>query len=189
MWCSDIPDTARPYVAQREGLPGGSNADLRSKLRRTTIHPVLAGRWYVVRPRMTSQRGLFIATALLEIGSGVVTAFWPGRAIELLFGTAIVQAEPLATARLYAAALTALGVACWCVRAEPPGRAVRAMICGMLTYNVGACVLLPTIAMTSNLAGVLLWPAALLHAALTCWCVFVLGSQANRGTAEAEPRR
>jgi hypothetical protein len=124
--------------------------------------------------RMQSQRTLIVATALLEIGSGLVTLLRPEWAIRLLFG--VIDASPvaLATGRFYGVAILALGVACWCIRAETASPAVRAVLCGMLTYNVGACSVLPMIALTYALSGVLLWPAAVLHGALALWCVAVL---------------
>ena len=123
---------------------------------------------------MYSQRNLFIATALLEIGSGLVTLFLPSVAIWLLFGVNTTSPELLATGRLYGAALLAIGVACWCIRDEKASRSLRAVLCGMLTYNVGACSVLPLVAMLEGISGALLWPATLLHAALTVWCVSVI---------------
>ena len=123
---------------------------------------------------MFSRRNLFVATAILEIGSGLVTLLWPGAAIRLLFGIADATPPALAVGRLYGVALLAIGIACWCARNAQGGPAVRAVLCGMLTYNVGACCVLPFVAVLAGLVGVLLWPAAVLHAGLTLWCVSTL---------------
>ena len=123
---------------------------------------------------MQSQRTLIVATALLEVGSGLVTSLRPDWAIRLLFGVIDASPAALATGRLLGVALLALGVACWCIRAEAASASVRAVLCGMLTYNVGACSVLPMVALMYDLSGVLLWPAAVLHGALALWCVGVL---------------
>ena len=128
---------------------------------------------------MFSQRHLLVATAVLEIGSGLLTLLAPTLAIRLLFGDVTVSPEALATGRLYGAALLALGVVCWCARNAPTSGPVRAVLCGMLTYNVGASSVLPLVAVIDGMTGILLWPAAMLHAALTVWCVSIL-SEARR---------
>lgn len=118
---------------------------------------------------LLSRRRLLVATAIVELGSGIVTTLLPAKAIWLLFGVDEVSSAALATGRLYGTALSALGIACWRVRDTP----ARGVIAGMLVYNVGACSVLPWIATMDQLSGILLWPAVLLHAALTLWCVRV----------------
>ena len=123
---------------------------------------------------MFSQRHLLVATAALEIGSGLVALAWPAWSVLLLFGAADVSPEASATGRLLGAALLALGVGCWCVRNVSASGSVRAVLCGMLIYNIGASSVLALVAVVDGMMGVLLWSAALLHAALTLWCVSVL---------------
>ena len=136
---------------------------------------------------MFSQRNLIVATAILELGSGLVTLFVPAFAIRLLFGAATSSPEALATGRLYGAALLALGVACWCVRNLAASGPLRAVLCGMLTYNVGASSVLSLVAVLHGMTGILLWPAAILHAALTLWCVTIL-RDARAASREGEKR-
>ena len=50
------------------------------------------------------------------------------------------------------------------------------LVMGALIYDLAAAALLACAGLFANLAGVLLWPAVALHAALAVWCVFaVLG--------------
>ncbi len=118
---------------------------------------------------LLSRHNLLVATAVLEFASGLLMIFLPAQGLWLLLGVSDPAPAALAAGRLYGAALTALGVACWYLRDAPGSGIVR----GMLVYNVGACSLLPWVATTAGLAGILLWPAVLLHAALTLWCVRV----------------
>ena len=122
---------------------------------------------------MFTRHNLLVATALLEVGSGLACLLVPATAIWLLLGATNLSSEALATARLYGVALAALGVACWYVR-DQQFSAAHAVLCGMLTYNVGAACILPFVAVVHGISGVLLWPAAVLHAALTLWCVTIL---------------
>jgi len=72
--------------------------------------------------------------------------------------------------RLGGAGLLAIGVACWLARDDFGSRAQHGVLWGMLTYNVGACVVLAFAGSMARMSGVALWPAVLLHAALTVWC-------------------
>ena len=130
---------------------------------------------------MFSLRRLLVATALLEIGSGLLTLFLPDVAVRWLFGVADSSPQTLATGRLYGAALLAIGVACWCARNAQIEAGARAVLCGMLMYNVGASCVLPFVAALQGLTGILLWPAAVLHAGLTLWCVRILREGARPG--------
>jgi len=121
---------------------------------------------------LLSRHNLLVATAVLELGSGLVMVLLPAQGLWLLLGVSDASPAALATGRLYGAALAALGVACWYTRAAPGLGMVR----GMLVYNVGACSVLPWVATMDGLSGLLLWPAVLLHAALTLWCVRVRAS-------------
>ena len=69
------------------------------------------------------------------------------------------------------AALLALGVVCWCARHDGQGRAVRGLVIAMLLYNVAAAAFLASAGIGSELAGVGLWPAVVLHTAMAVWCI------------------
>jgi hypothetical protein len=48
------------------------------------------------------------------------------------------------------------------------------LLIGVLTYDVGAAVILAYTGLFVNLVGIALWPAVVLHAALAVWCVVCL---------------
>ncbi len=73
-------------------------------------------------------------------------------------------------ARLCAAALLAIGVACWLARDDGGSRSQYALLWGMLIYNAGASVLLAMAGALMCMSGVALWPAVALHAAMAVWC-------------------
>ena len=44
----------------------------------------------------------------------------------------------------------------------------------MVLYNLGAVIILGTIGISGQSAGIALWPAVVLHTAMTVWCVVCL---------------
>ena len=58
--------------------------------------------------------------------------------------------------------------------------AIRGLLAGLLVYNIGACVVLAYIGAGLGLSGPLLWPAVLLHAALTVWTLVCFKSFEGR---------
>jgi len=119
---------------------------------------------------VSSRRKLLISTALLEVVAGVSLVCLPALAIRLLFGVGAPSPEALAVGRLGGAGLLAIGVACWLARDDRGSRSQHGLLWGMLTYNVGACVVLASVGVLLRISGVGLWPAVMLHAALTIWC-------------------
>ena len=95
--------------------------------------------------------------ALAEAATGLALMIAPSFVARLLLGTELTGVS-LPLARVAGIALIALGVACW------PGATA---LCGMLTYTVLATVYLGYIALCGEWVGPLLWPAVVLHAALT----------------------
>ena len=78
-----------------------------------------------------------------------------------LVGTAIFGAAiPLGP--IGAFALLALGLACWLARDQ----AATELVIAIVLYNCGVVIVL-------GLAGVLLWPTVVLHAAVAIWNVMV----------------
>jgi hypothetical protein len=116
-------------------------------------------------------RRLLAVAAAGEGVTGLVLAIDPPLVGRLLLG-----AEPfgagLAMSRVAGIALLALGLACWPARdaiaSRPP--ALRAMS----TYTVLATLYLLSLGVRGEWVGRLLWPAVVLHAALTVWCFVVL---------------
>lgn len=119
---------------------------------------------------MHSQGKLFIATALIEVGTGLSLVCLPALVIWLLLGVGEPSQEALVVGRLGGAALLAIGVACWLAHDDRGSLSQHGLLWGMLTYNVGACIVLTIAGSMMRMFGIALWPAVVLHAALTIWC-------------------
>jgi hypothetical protein len=50
----------------------------------------------------------------------------------------------------------------------------------MVVYNLGAAVILAAAGIRSTPAGIGLWPAVILHAAMTLWCLLQLMGKESR---------
>ena len=101
--------------------------------------------------------------AVVEVGTGLVLMIDPAIVVTLLLG-AEVSATGTLLGRCFGIALLALGLACWPSRqrAERGSPAFRAM----LTYNVLIALYLAWLGTVRHLGGLLLWPAAVVHAAV-----------------------
>ena len=96
-------------------------------------------------------------TAIIEAATGLALIAAPSLVGRLLFGAEFTGvANP--AARVTGIALLALGVGCW------PGITA---LCGMLTYGALVTLYLAYLGVIGEWVGPLLWPAVVLHAALT----------------------
>jgi hypothetical protein len=115
--------------------------------------------------------------AVVEICTGCALMFDPAIVVKLLLG-----AEPSGVATLlgrgFGITLLALGLACWPGRQQPGSDAPAFR--GMLIYNVLIALFLAYVFTVDHLGGVLLWPAALLHAIVAV--VLVWSWRAERPT-------
>lgn len=127
---------------------------------------------------MRSQERLFILTALIEVGAGLSLVCLPALVIWLLLGVVKPSPEALVVGRIGGVALLAIGVSCWFARNDSGSRSQHGLLWGMLTYNVGACVVLAFAGLMIRMSGIVLWPAVVLHAALTIWCAAYLRASA-----------
>ena len=117
-----------------------------------------------------SRRTLFlIATAVVEIGTGVCLLVLPAVVFAAVLGIEQPGGDALFVGRLAGGALLAIGVACWIARADPASGAMRGLLIGVLVYNVIASILLGFAGLVLQMRGILLWPAVALHAFLTTW--------------------
>jgi hypothetical protein len=112
-------------------------------------------------------------TALLEVPAGLGLIAAPVLVVRLLLGAEISGAA-LPLARVAGVALLALGIACWLASYDAQGCGARGVICGMAIYNLGTVLVLGIAGIASQSAGVLLWPAVILHAAMAVWCITTL---------------
>lgn len=91
-----------------------------------------------------------------EIATGLALWAAPSFVGQVLLGEALTGAG-IPTARVAGIALIALGVACW----------KNSGLLGMLVYSAAVTCYLAYFGLMESSAGVLLWPAVGLHAALT----------------------
>jgi hypothetical protein len=99
--------------------------------------------------------------ALVEVGAGLALIVAPTMIVGLLLGVTGSGGE-IPLARFLGIALLALGLACWLrqQRVDSGAPALR----GMLIYNLLVALYLTYLGTIGHLGGMLLWPAAGLHA-------------------------
>jgi hypothetical protein len=120
------------------------------------------------------RRNLLIVTALGEGLTGLLLLFVPSVPLVLLLGIDHASPETLLVTRVAGAALLAIGVACWLGRLDKRNASQFGLLTGVLTYDVAAVVLLAYAGSFLKLFGIALWPAVLVHAALSVWSVVCL---------------
>lgn len=106
---------------------------------------------------------LLTLTAVIESATGLALMTMPSLVVRLLLGAEISGAS-IPLGRVAGFGLLSLGVACW------PGGDVsdtRAALRAMLTYNSLATFYFSCLVIAGEWVGRLLWPALLLHGALT----------------------
>ena len=114
---------------------------------------------------------LLTITALIEAGTGVTLAVAPSSVVFVLLGSPLEGPASPVIARVLGAALFSLGSACWLAREDTHVRAARGLVAAMLLYHVAVVALLCYARIGLGMAGVALLPAAILHSALSVWCV------------------
>jgi hypothetical protein len=82
--------------------------------------------------------------------------------------------DALAVARVGGVALLTLGTASWLALGDADSRAARALVAAMVVYNLGVALILGAVGVRSQSTGIAVWPAVLLHAAMTVWCIVSL---------------
>ena len=99
---------------------------------------------------------VLIFAAIAEVITGLALLIVPSLVGQLLLGAELAGVA-IPVARVTGIALLALGIACW---PGPP-------IVGMLIYGTVVMLYLAYLGFAGEFVGVFLWPAALLHAALS----------------------
>jgi len=103
---------------------------------------------------------LLAVAALAEALTGLILFVYPPIVINLLFGTKVVRTG-VVMSRITGITLIALGIACW------PCATATCALAGMLTYSALVTLYLVYVGAVGGLTGILLWPAAVVHAVLT----------------------
>ena len=119
-------------------------------------------------------RNLFIVTAVIEVGTGLVLVPFPSLLAMLLLGSSLDAPVALTVARVAGIALIALGAACWLARDDEQSRAAKGLVGAMVFHNAAIATVLVYAGVGLGLSVIGLWPAVLLHAAMTVWCVLCL---------------
>jgi hypothetical protein len=103
-------------------------------------------------------------SASVEAVMGLVLIVDPALVASLLLGTEL-SAGGQAVGRVAGFALVALALACW-PQVEPPNGNPSPAVRGLLVYNTFAAIFFIYVGARREFAGLLLWPAAALHAVL-----------------------
>jgi hypothetical protein len=117
---------------------------------------------------------LHIVTAMIEAAAGVALMGFPSVVVKLLLGVPLDAPATVVLGRLTGAALIALGVTCWLASSDTKNRAARGLVAAMTFYNLAAVAVFLYSCLRLKLAGIALWPAVALHAAMGLWCLACL---------------
>jgi hypothetical protein len=117
---------------------------------------------------------LLIVTAVIELGAGVALLCCPSATVKLLLGSPLDTPTALTLGRVAGAALFALGVACGLAQYDAQSCAARGLVSAIVLYNLGAVIILGAAGIHSQPVGIALWPAVVLHAGMTVWCIVCL---------------
>ena len=116
-------------------------------------------------------KNLQTATAVIELSAGLALLACPSTTAAFLVGMPLESPAALSVARVGAAGLLALGVACWLARCDTQSLAARGLVTAMLLYNIAAAAVLAFAGIGFGMHSVALWPAVILHAGMTVWCI------------------
>ena len=117
-----------------------------------------------------NERLLFKASAIVEVLTGLALLVTPLFVIGLLLGDGLGPIG-IAVTRVLGVGLLSVGVAGW----EPPGQNIRlAPRAGLCIYNIGAAIVFVILGTTGGMDGILLWPAAVLHALIGAMMLWVI---------------
>ena len=130
---------------------------------------------------MIQPKYLLTVTALIEAGTGLFLLVLPSIPITLLLGVEHSAPETNLVARITGAALLAFGVACWFGHKNQDRRAQLGLLTAILFYDLAAAALLAYAGLVLSMAGLVLWPAVVIHAALALWCVAIVLGKRREG--------
>jgi hypothetical protein len=117
--------------------------------------------WSATAPEAATMKNVLVFAAVGEAATGLALLVVPSIVGRLLLGEELAGIA-ISVARVAGIALVALGIACW----PGPPRV------GMLIYSAAVTLFLAYLGLVSDVGGILLWPAVILHAILT---VFLTG--------------
>ena len=115
-------------------------------------------------------KNLLTVSAVIELGAGAALLCFPSAVVALLLGSGLDTSVAVTVGRVAGAALLALGTACLFARGVG-SRAPIGLVRAMLLYNLAVAAILAVAGSGSGLVGIALWPAVVLHASMTVWCL------------------
>jgi len=126
------------------------------------------------------RRKILAFSSAVELGTALLAMVDPALLVRLLLG-ADIAGIAVVLGRCFGIALLALGLACWPGRAGDGGGlpAFRAM----LVYNALIALFLVYLSVVEHMAGVMLWPAVILHAVVALLLAWTW--RGERGAASA----
>jgi len=122
---------------------------------------------------------LFLVTSLLESIAGISLIAAPSFVSSLLLGVPIEFPGSRVVAGIGGAGLLSIGLVCWLARDEGLSRAGSAILSAVTFYNIAAMAILVHAWFGSQLGGLVLWLAVILHAALFVWCIMARRDKGN----------
>jgi hypothetical protein len=127
-------------------------------------------------------KAFLLITAIGEGLTGVLLLLLPAVPLALLLGLQAAAPETALLARVAGCALIAIGLTSGMARDAAASQALRAILAGILVYDVAVAVVLAYAGIGLRLVGILLWPAVALHLILAVWCLTELrrGASQNR---------
>ncbi len=125
-----------------------------------------------------NRRSVVAFSALVETGASLGLLALPALVVELLLGT---KPSPAAVpvVRVAGILMLALGVAAW--PARPPAPSASAFR-GLLLYNALFAAYFAFLGAVRHVGGPLLWPAVVVHAAITLLLLWTSRMKARGGT-------
>jgi hypothetical protein len=121
-----------------------------------------------------NRSAFLLLTAVGEVVTGLFLLLWPAVLLTLLLGVPATAPETLVVARVAGTALIAIGIMSGLARGDSGSLALRAVLAGILVYDLAVAVVLAYAGIGLQLSGILLWPVVLAHLALAVWCVLCL---------------
>jgi hypothetical protein len=122
-------------------------------------------------------RTVVLLSAAIEMATGIVLFAVPGLAGRVLLGVDL-SGPGIAVTRLTGIGLFSLGLACWPGQDDVTPHTARALF----VYNFLAALYLGYLRVGGGFVSYLLWPACILHAALTLLLAVRIGSAKTKAT-------
>lgn len=119
-------------------------------------------------------KNLFTVTTVIEGGAGLVLLALPSLGTTKLLDPSLDSPVGLTVVRILGVAVLSLGVACWLARHDGQSRAARGLAGAMVFYNAAVLTVLVYAGIRLGLSGIGVWPAVLIHAVMSVWCVMSL---------------